>query len=499
MAGSDGPQIETSTVPPRVPSPLPPGEKAAVFYRRLEDVLDTVACLLRDSIEQREMCAFVCRTPPARLRELLRDGGLDLDMHPSVVLIHMDRANIGRMSEATIGEQMRAFAKQARALGYSGARLILNVPEDLAAQVPSDRAWRDLDAVREELNLTVVCLYDMSLLSPEFLLRSLASYPMVIIDGVLSRNSYYLPSMGEGVADPNRDLFHLLDNIRVEQEERLSAEEERSRLARVNRELQGEVLRRKMMEFSLLQADINLRTMLDAIEDMVFMVDRELRVTNGNQTFVRYLEDAGMPTSYEGRGVYELFPGAPSSGRRIFEEIFQYGCSTIVDVSLDAAAGRVEAELRLVPIKMMERVDRIVVIARQRSANPRQMQEMWDRAGAMAMEAQDPEGSFRGTMNGCPHPVMVSSADGRVISVNRILVRSLGYSVAELNALGGPSAIMRPRRQGSEVRRASDDGRMIMPCLVSCKDGSVQAMDCYVMPFDHGEGVRQLTILHPVH
>ena len=39
---------------------------------------------------------------------------------------------------------MRTFVQQAKGLGYSGARLILNVPEELSAQVPSENAWLEL-------------------------------------------------------------------------------------------------------------------------------------------------------------------------------------------------------------------------------------------------------------------------------------------------------------------------------------------------------------------
>ncbi|MCX6650646.1 MAG: hypothetical protein NT131_03190 [Methanomassiliicoccales archaeon] len=48
------------------------------------------------------------------------------------------------------------------------------------------------------------------------------------------------------------------------------AEEERSRLLDTNEQMQEEMVRHRMTEFALLQAENNQRTMLDAMADMVF-------------------------------------------------------------------------------------------------------------------------------------------------------------------------------------------------------------------------------------
>ncbi|MBP7087350.1 MAG: MEDS domain-containing protein, partial [Methanomassiliicoccales archaeon] len=120
---------------------MPPGEKAALFFHRLDDVYDVVTELLKDSIRQREMCAFVFRSPLATLKEMIRARGLDVDAHPSIVLVPLNKAPMDSYSRNTIGEQMRALVQQAKGLGYSGARLIMNVPEELSAQVPSESTW----------------------------------------------------------------------------------------------------------------------------------------------------------------------------------------------------------------------------------------------------------------------------------------------------------------------------------------------------------------------
>jgi len=470
-----------------------------MFYNRLDEVVGTLASLLQDAIDQREMCAFLCRSHTSALKEHLKALGMDTDRHPSIVLIPFSKALTEGYSEVTIGQHMRVFVQQAKGLGYSGARLIMNVPEELAAQVPSDDSWRELDLVREELGLTVICLYDLVSLSPEFLLKSLASFPKVIMDGAISRNFYYLPTTEGGTMDRQRDLYQLLDNIKAEREERLSEEEERSRLMQMNRQLQEEMLRRRMVEFSLLQAENNLRTMLDAMDDAVFMVDRDLRVTMGNHAFIRYLKENDQDTYFEGKSVFELFPGSPPGTGQLYEEVFQYGYATVVDESIHLTNGLFEAEVRRVPVKMGNVVDRIVVIFRNKPAKLSVMQEMWGFADQLREEVLDPEGPMRGMRDKCPHPVLVTNMDGRIFDFNDAVCRKFGYTREELNDLGSSLALLLPadQRMGMHVR-SNYDGHITMPSMLRRKDGSHLRADCYICCAGEGEDHRIITIIMTV-
>ena len=477
---------------------MPPGEKAALFFHRLDDVYDVVTELLKDSIRQREMCAFVFRSPLATLKEMIRARGLDVDAHPSIVLVPLNKAPMDSYSRNTIGEQMRALVQQAKGLGYSGARLIMNVPEELSAQVPSESTWLELDDVREELGLTVICLYDMTVLSPSFLLRTLSSYPQVIMDGVLCRNFYYVPSLNFPQRDAYRDLYEQLESIREERDLRESEGKERTKLMELNRELQEEMMQRRMVEFALLRAENNLRTMLDAMPEMVFMFDRDLRVTLGNQTFIRYLEAMGVDASYEGKPVHDLFPRAPTGDSKLFEEVFRHGYSTVVEGSLMMDHGRVDMEVRLVPIKMGDKVDRVVAMARPKHATARDMREMWENAEVLKKELLDPDGPAAGSMEYCPHPVLVTAQDGKLLKVNRALGRELGLPPAKVMELDSAYRFLSPLvdTDGS-IHRIVVDGRISIPSILTHQDGSQQEVMCYVVLLGEDEGSDILTIMAP--
>jgi len=484
-------------VPPSRPDlVIPPGEKAAMFYHRMNDAYDVVADLLRDSVRQREMCAFVFRSPLPTLKGELMARGLDLDAHPSIVLVPLSKAPLDGYSRNSIGEQMKALVQQAKGLGYSGARLILNVPEELSAQVPSESTWADLDKVREELGLTVICLYDMTILSAGFLLRTLSSYPQVIMDRALCRNFYYVPSLNFPKRDAYRDLYEQLESIREERDLRESEGRERSKLMELNRELQEEMAQRRMVEFALLRAENNLRTMLDAMPEMVLMVDRDLRATLGNQAFVRYLEDTGVGTSYEGRFVYDLFPGAPTGSRALIDEVFRYGYPTVVEDHLDLHAGRMEMEFRLVPIKMGGKVDRVVVIGRPLTATPDEIDEMWEKADLMREELLDPSGPSSRTLDFCPHPVLVTGHGGTLLYVNRALGRELGMTCEEVMGMGSATEFLEPQREeGGAIRRINVNGRISIPSLLRQRDGTSRRVMCYVTQVGEGEEARFLTVI----
>jgi PAS domain S-box-containing protein len=475
---------------------MPPGEKAALFYHRPDEVYDTVSELLKDSIRQREMCAFVFRDPPSQLKERMKARGLDLDREPSIVMIPLSSAPMDRYSRSVLGDQMRTFSKQAKGLGYSGARLIMDVTEELSVQVPSDSAWQELDKAREEMGMTVVLLYDTATLSPGFLLKALSSYPQVIMDGMLCRNFYFIPSAMMSHKDDYSDLHDHLGIIREERDLHENEGRERSKLMEMNRELQEEMVQRRMVEFALLRAENNLRTMLDAMADMVFMVDRDLHVSNGNQTFIRYLESVGMDTSFEGRYVYDLFPGAPSVGHHLFEEVFHYGYPTVIEDHLDLSTGRLEMEFRLMPVKMGDRVDRVVVIGRPLSATLSEMKAMWEKADEMRDEILDPSGPAAGAMEFCPHPVLVTGHGGTIISANRALGRELGCTPEEVLGLSNATEFLDPQREeGGLVRRINVNGRISIPSILRRRDGTTRKVMCYVTPVGEGESARFLTVV----
>jgi len=227
-------------------------------------------------------------------------------------------------------------------------------------------------------------------------------------------------------------------------------------------------------------------------------VDRELRVTMGNLAFLRFLRENDFDTAFEGKDLFEIFPDAPHENRSLFEEVFRFGYATVVDETYNLQRGPHPqyAEVRRIPVKIGEKVENIVVIIRNRPAKENVLRGMWDYAEMLKIEVADPEGFMKGTMDSCPHPIIVTDKDGRIYDCNSALSRKFGYSKDEMLELGNTSSIIHPADQVGEMRRrTNDNGRINLPAMIQHKDGSHVRVDLFVCNAKDEE--RIITIMHP--
>lgn len=476
------------------PISLQPGERTAMFFHRLDEAYGTIVELLRDGIRQNELCVLLSGEAHAVVKERIRSNGLDPDREPSMILVNQSDYSMGGGGRPLLEASMRTLSRRARSLGYAGSRLILNVNEVMDAQLPTGRAWLELDEVRQELGITIVFLFDMSVFSPGFLLRALSYFPSVIISGALYRNFYYKPCAPS--SDDHEGFYERLESIMegralLEREHR-----ERAALEEVNRELRLELSRRQLVEFALLRAENDLRTMLDYLPDMVLMVDRNLKVTVGNQTFIRHLERSGMDASYEGMSIYDLFPGA-KEGRRLFEEMFEHGHPTIVETEMPTRSGPQQMEVRLVPIKMGDKVDRLVIIARHWSITFPEMEVVKEWSQPLREVLLDPDAA--NAIRSCPLPVLMTDANGRPVMANQARGRLIGCAEEDILDMGRTVDLLSPRRgKDGMIRRIIMNEMTAVPSILRCEDGTSKNVLCFMIYGKEFGPSRSMTIVVPV-
>ena len=480
-------------------SSICPGDKVALFYHRSNEMLDTVISLLKEGVRHHEMCVFMSRSSSSEIKDRFKALGLDIGSYPGIMVVPTSILRMEEYSFETIADQMRALVHQARGQGYSGARLIMDVPEELAEQVPEEGTWRKLDLIREELEIAVVCMYDLTTLSPKLLMRSLTSYPIIIEQGMLCQNYFHRPSKESGSTDISRDLFQQLNTIRTENVQRMMVEEERSQLILANERLHEENIRRKMVEFALLQAENNQRIMLDAMTEMVLMVDRELKVTQGNSAFVKFLEGLGLDTAFEGKTIFELFIGLPAENRYLYEEIFQYGYTTVTEESVTLMDGRTGLQVHRVPVFKGDMVEMVVVIFRPQPVTEFPHTGIWELAPKLKAAVRDPQGPLGTTLNKYPRPVLVHDIDGNLYLYNESICSELGYSWEELAALGNTREIIIPSPEDKEpYRRFNIGGRISAPATLQRKDGTRVDVMRYLIFMGKGKERRIISVLRPL-
>jgi PAS domain S-box-containing protein len=494
--------IDTSTTVQGGPYPLSSlssGDKVALFYHRKEDLDDTLVALVRTGLRQHQMCVLISAEKDLGIKDRLRERGLDTEGDPAIVLLPLDFMMVKDMSDEMMRRSMKELVDKAKGIGLNGVMVIINITEGFSTLFRSKLSIQDMEALREEAGVALVSLYDLTSLPPSILLRALAYYPLIIMEGMLCRNFYHQPSFEAGSADRHRDIYQHLSQIREEHIQRLMDREERSRLLELNRQLEQEMMHRRMVEFALLQAENNMRTMLDAMPESIFMVDRGLRVFNGNQTFLSFLRDKGYDTSFEGKTIEELFPDAPPENWVLFEEVFLFGITTVTEESFQKDDDQVEMEVRRVPVFKGETVDRIVVMFQHRPVEGHAVPVPPEQVERLKAEVLAPLGPRRVAMERCPHMVLVHELDGRLHAFNDAACRGLGYTREELTALGSTVPLFKPFADMVRIRRRyARDGNIALYANLRRKDGSRLETMCHQFVMGRGPGHRIIMVLEPM-
>ncbi len=126
--------------------------------------------------------------------------------------------------------------------------------------------------------------------------------------------------------------------------------------------LEREIAERMRAEQALRQSENQLRTTLDALDDIVYVVDADLRIRLCNAAFMRFAQDFGLETNPIGRVPFEVFPFLPNTLVGQFQQVFERG-ETVVDVEHFAVGQMVLInEVRKIPITSEGRVTHVVTV-----------------------------------------------------------------------------------------------------------------------------------------
>ncbi len=90
-------------------------------------------------------------------------------------------------------------------------------------------------------------------------------------------------------------------------------------------DLEHENTNRRRAEIALRQSETQLRTTLDAIDDMVYVIDTELRITLCNTALLKFARESGLVPNPIGRTPFEVFPFLPDRLRGEYFRVFETG------------------------------------------------------------------------------------------------------------------------------------------------------------------------------
>lgn len=157
---------------------------------------------------------------------------------------------------------------------------------------------------------------------------------------------------------PRDELAHSAQGPDVQPDHTLLATQVRERTA----ELEREIVERRRAEIALRQSENQLRTTLDALDDMLYVVDETLRIQLCNAAFLEYTQESGLETNPIGRTPFELFPYLSDDVRDQFQEVFASGNALIYTERFQVGQLTVVNEARKMPIKAGDRVTHVVTL-----------------------------------------------------------------------------------------------------------------------------------------
>jgi PAS domain S-box-containing protein len=347
-----------------------------------------------------------------------------------------------------------------RVTGYSAAEMVNNPQAlELLYPDPAYRQWmmttaRDLGSDYRDLEFTltrkdgrehIIAWSDVS-----------DSYPVP---------GWRIWAMGIDVTERKRSEAALRE-AQGALEQRVDARTAELRAA--NEHLQHEILERERAETAQRRSQALIRTTLDALDDVVHMVDRDLRITLVNEMFRRWNQDLGLETNAIGRTPFELFPFLPETVRNEYERVFETGELVATQEATQVGSVEIITETRKIPVFDGDQVTHVVTVMRditEQTKAERTRRENEERLRIIADHVTD--------------IVWQIDLTGKLLFITPSVERVLGYTVDEAMALAYFDALSPRSREPATrdlKRYGATDGTapQIVEREFVCKDGSTK-------------------------
>ncbi|MBN1991270.1 MAG: PAS domain-containing protein, partial [Anaerolineae bacterium] len=123
---------------------------------------------------------------------------------------------------------------------------------------------------------------------------------------------------------------------------------------------------------ALRTSETQYRATIDALGDMIYVVDADLKFVLYNAEVRRRLELLGMTGEIIGRDLFDVFPFLPDEARDEYRQVFASGKAIITQEVMGLASGRVYTETHKIPIveniNGTPQVSQVITIARDITA-----------------------------------------------------------------------------------------------------------------------------------
>ena len=149
-------------------------------------------------------------------------------------------------------------------------------------------------------------------------------------------------------------------------------------LGRVNGmvEFTLEITDRINFEQALKQSEYLYRSTIDAMDDILHVVDADLNIVLHNRAMMEINRSLGLPDDVSGKNVFDVYPFLPGATREEYLHVLETGEPLMSEEISELAGREIITETRKIPIMENERTVRIVTMVRDITERKRAEEEL---------------------------------------------------------------------------------------------------------------------------
>lgn len=122
---------------------------------------------------------------------------------------------------------------------------------------------------------------------------------------------------------------------------------------------------RRATELSLFESVLQYKTTIDAMSDLVFLIDKNFHITLCNKAFVGFIEKFGVDKySIIGKSIFEVLPIFGEKAKEDYERVYKTGNIAIAEDEFKIEDESFIVEIRKIPVVEVEKINKIVTIVR---------------------------------------------------------------------------------------------------------------------------------------
>ena len=123
-----------------------------------------------------------------------------------------------------------------------------------------------------------------------------------------------------------------------------------------------DITKRMRVEQTLQESEARYRSTLNAMSDMIHVVDRNLNIKLANTALRQRTQDLGLGDDIIGRSIFQIFPFLSEEIRDEYQQVFEDGQMLVTEENNVIAGEKLITETRKIPVKEGEHVTDVVTV-----------------------------------------------------------------------------------------------------------------------------------------